>query len=192
MLAAAFYDDPVILFVIGLTLMILFFWYFATEFERRRRNVGTVLTLGICALCIAACLPPKDRFKLGIDLRGGSSFSLHIQPKTGSDGELMPITPAQVDKAIEVVEKRLNGMGTAEPLIARQGSNGIILQMPGVEAAESERIRVELQKVAKLELREVNPRNNERGPDGKSLAVRVSEGSELIPGYKAFVYKHKD
>jgi SecD/SecF fusion protein len=193
MLAAAFYDDPLTLFLIGLAILILFFWYFATEIERRRRNVGTVLMIVICALCFAATWPPKERLKGGIDILGGSSFSLHIQPKADSEGDLMPITPEQVDKAIEVIEKRLNGMGTAEPLIARQGSDGILLQMPGVEPAESVRIRAELQKVAKLELREVSPRNDEvGGPDRKSLAVRVSEGSEIVPGYKAFVYKHKD
>jgi SecD/SecF fusion protein len=193
MLAAAFYDDPLTLFLIGLAILILFFWYFATEIERRRRNVGTVLMIGICALCFAATWPPKERLKGGIDILGGSSFSLRIQPKADSDGNLMPITPEQVDKAIEVIEKRLNGMGTAEPLIARQGSDGILLQMPGVEPAESDRIRTELKKVAKLELREVSPRNDEvGGTDRKSLAVRVSEGSEIVPGYAAFTYKHKD
>jgi SecD/SecF fusion protein len=190
-IAAAFYQDPLTLFLIGLGLMILFFWYFATEIERRKRNVGTFLTLGICALCLLASSPPKERLKGGIDILGGSSFSLHIQPKIGSDGEEMPITPTQVDKAIEVIEKRLNGMATAEPIIARQGSNGILLQMPGVEPKESDRIRETLQKVAKLELREVSSRNDELGPDRKSLATRVSERTEIVPGYLAFNHKSK-
>jgi SecD/SecF fusion protein len=191
-IATAFYEDPLILFLIGLALMILFFWYFATDIERRKRNVGTVLTLGVCALCLFAASPPKDRLKGGIDILGGSSFSLHIQPRADVEGNEMPVTPSQVDQAITVIEKRLNGMGTAEPIIARQGSNGILLQMPGVEPQESDRIRATLQKVAKLELREVCPRNEELGPDRKSLAVRVSEHSEIVPGYQAFIHKNKD
>ncbi len=191
-IATAFYEDPLILFFIGLTLMILFFWYFATDIERRKRNVGTVLTLGVCALCLFAASPPKDRLKGGIDILGGSSFSLHIQPRTDAEGAEMPVTPSQVDQAIAVIEKRLNGMGTAEPIIARQGSNGILLQMPGVEPQESDRIRATLQKVAKLELREVSPRNEELGPDRKTLAVRVSEHTEIVPGYQAFIHKNKD
>ncbi len=189
--ATAFYDDPLTLFLTGLALMILFFWYFATEIERRKRNVGTVLLIGVVALCVAAVIPPKERLKGGIDILGGSSFLMYVQPRVGEDGIEMPITPSQVDKAIEVVEKRLNGMGTAEPIIARQGSNGILLQMPGVEPAESDRIEETLKKVAKLELRQVSPRNDEVGPDRKSLAVRVSEGSEIVPGYLAFTHKHK-
>ena len=192
MLAAnAFYDDPLTLFLTGLALLILFFWYFATEIERRKRNVGTVLLFGVVALCIAVATPPTERLKGGIDIRGGSSFSLHIQPRSGEDGVEMPVTPSQVEKAIEVIEKRLNGMGTAEPIIARQGSNGILLQMPGVEPAESDRIRETLRKVAKLELREVSPRNDEVGADQKSLATRVFEHIEIVPGYQAFIQKHK-
>jgi len=191
-LATAFIEDPLIVFGIGLTLLILFFWYFASEVERRKRNVGTFLTIGICALCLLAIMPPKERLKGGIDILGGSSFSLTIQPRTDADGNEMPITTSQVDQAIMVIEKRLNGMGTAEPIIARQGSNGILLQMPGVEPEESARIRTTLEKVAKLELREVSTRNEEVGPDGKSLAVRVFEKLEIIPGYRAFEHKSKD
>lgn len=191
-LANFFFDDPLTVFMIGLTLLILFFWYFATEVERRKRNVGTGLTIGICALCLLAIWPPKERLKGGIDILGGSSFSLTIQPRTDVDGNEMPITPSQVDQAILVIEKRLNSMGTAEPIIARQGSNGILLQMPGVEPEESAQIRATLEKVAKLELREVSTRNEEVGPDGKSLAARVLAGTEIIPGYRAFEHKSKD
>ncbi len=190
--ATAFYEDPLTLFITGLLLMILFFWYFATELERTKRNVGTFLTLGICALCVLAASPPQERLKGGIDILGGSSFALKIQPKITADGTELPITPSQVDQAITVIEKRLNGMGTAEPIIARQGQDGILLQMPGVEPAESDRIRTTLEKVAKLELREVSPRNSEVGPDGKSLAERVLNGSEIIPGYRAYQHKSKD
>jgi SecD/SecF fusion protein len=193
MLAAiTFLQDPKILFTIGLVLMALFFWYFATDVERRKRNIGTGLTIGICALCLFASSPPKERLKGGIDILGGSSFTLHIKPRLDENGSEMPITPSQVEQAIMVIEKRLNGMGTSEPIIARQGTNGIILQMPGVETADSERIREQLSKVAKLELREVSPRNDEVGADGQNLATRVSLGLEKVPGYLAYPMVQKD
>ena len=189
---SSIFSDPLLIFGTGFVLMILFFWYFATEVERRKRNIGTVLTVGVCVLCILAASPPKERLKGGIDILGGSSFTLHIQPRVDANGVEMPITPSQVDQAIIIIEKRLNSMGTAEPIIARQGTNGILLQMPGVEPEESDRIRKTLEKVAKLELREVCPRNEENGPDGKKLTARVGEGLEIVPGYQLFKYKHKD
>ncbi len=188
----AFYEDPLTLFVIGLVLMIMFFWYFATEIERRKRNVGSVLLVGVVALCVLAATPLRERLKGGIDIVGGSSFTLRIQEREGDNGEKMPITPEQVDQAISVIEKRLNGMGNTEPLIARQGDDGILLQMPGVEPEESARIRAVLEKVAKLELREVSPRNDEPDASGKRLADRVQAGSEIIPGYRAYTLKGKD
>lgn len=188
----SFLEDPLTVFVTGLILMILFFWYFATDVERRKRNVGTVLTFGICALCILAATPLKERLKGGIDIIGGSSFSLRIQEREGDDGIKMPITKEQVEQAILVIEKRLNSMGTAEPMIARQGDDGILVQMPGVEPEEAARIRATLEKVAKLELREVSSRNEEAGADGKSLAQRVQEGAEIVPGYRAYTLKGKD
>ncbi len=192
MLAVVFFKDPLILFLTGLTLLVLFFWYFATEIERRKRNIGTVLLLGICSLCLLAVFPPSERLKGGIDIVGGSAFSLRIQPKEDENGDPMPVTPEQVDEAIRVIAGRLNAMGTAEPLIARQGDDGILVQMPGVEPETAAEIRIILETVAKLELREVSPRNNEIGPDGKSLAQRVLDGDEVVPGYRAYKLTQKD
>ncbi len=190
--ATAFFNDPLTLFLVGLALLILFFWYFATEVERRKRNVGTVLLIGVVALCVMAATPPRERLKGGIDILGGSAFSLRIQPRESDNGEEMPITEQQVEQAIIVIEKRLNSMGTAEPLIARQGEDGILVQMPGVTTEESTKIRNTLEQVAKLELREVSPRNDELGPDRKTLAERVEAKTEIIPGYRAYKMKGKD
>ena len=192
MLAVVFFKDPLILFTIGLTLLILFFWYFATEIESRKRNVGTVLLVGICGLCALAIFPPKERLKPGIDIAGGSAFLLRIQPKENEKGEKMPITADQVEEGIRVIKGRLDAMGTAEPLVVRQGEDRILVQMPGVGPEESAAIRVTLETVAKLELREVSPRNNEIGENGKSLAQRVFEGEEIVPGYRAYELTQKD
>ncbi len=190
MLAVIFFRDPLVLFLTGLALLILFFWYFATEIERRKRNVGTILLLGIVALCGLATY--SQGLKGGIDIVGGSAFSLRIQQKEDDQGELMPVTQEQVEEAMRVIEGRLNALGTAEPLIARQGDDGILVQMPGVEPEESARIREILETVAKLELREVSTRNNEVGADGRNLAARVLSGDEIVPGYRAYELTQDD
>jgi hypothetical protein len=128
--ATSFYEDPLTIFVTGMILVILFFWYFATDIERRKRNVGTVLLIGMTALCVLAATPVKERLKGGIDIVGGSSFTLRVQPRESDSGEKMEVTSQQVEQAILVIEKRLNSMGTSEPLIARQGTDGILVQMP--------------------------------------------------------------
>lgn len=189
----SFLEDPLTVFVTGMILLILFFWYFATEVERRKRNVGTVLLFGVCALCIMAMTPLKDRLKGSIDIVGGSSFTLSVQPREGDNGELMPVTVQQIDQAISVIEKRLlQSFGRVEPQIARLGSDKIQVQMPGMEPEDSEKVRDVLEKVAKLELREVSSRTDEIGGDRKTLAQRVQEGSEIVPGYRAYTLTQKN
>lgn len=188
-----FFEDPLTVFVTGMILLIMFFWYFATEVERRKRNVGTVLLFGVCALCILAMTPLKERLRGAIDIVGGSSFTLRVQPKEGEKGEFLPITMEQIDQAILVIEKRLlQSFGRVEPQIARQGSDKIQVQMPGMESEESEKVREVLEKVAKLELREVSTRTDEIGGDGKTLAERVQAGTEIVPGYRAYTLTQKN
>lgn len=181
----AFLNDPLAVFVTGMILLILFFWYFATEVERRKRNVGTVLTLGVLVLCILGMTPLKERLKGDIDIVGGSSFSLRIQPKTGANGQPMPITAEQVNQAISVIRKRLSGpASSSQPQISRLGDDMIVVQMAGVEPETAKEIRVTLEKVAKLELKKVKRAD-------EALARRVLEGTEIVPGYKAYELTQK-
>ena len=182
-LALQVVSDPLVLFLSGLSLLILFIWYFATESDRRKRNIGSILVLGLCTLCVLAIIPPQDTLKRGIDIAGGSAFTLRVQPNIDPDTRNeIPLTDRDLDNAIETIEKRLNAMGTADMLIAKSGDNTIIVQMPGMEPEAAEEVRTTLQKVAKLELREVNPRS-------QMLAKQVYDGDEVVPGYKA--YKHE-
>ncbi|MDP4645618.1 MAG: protein translocase subunit SecD, partial [Akkermansiaceae bacterium] len=185
-----FFKDPLFLFLTGLTLLILFFWYFATEIERRKRNIGTFLMVGIVGLCALSIY--VEKLKGGIDIVGGSAFSLRIQEKENENGDKIPVTPDQVDEAIRVVTDRLDKMGTSEPLVIRQGDDGIEVQMPGVEPEQSAEIRRILETVAKLEFREVSRRDQELGPDGRRLAERVQTGDEIVPGYRAYNEIRKD
>ena len=44
--------QPLIIFAIGITLMALFIWYFGTDSDKSKRNVGTILTLGLVSFCL--------------------------------------------------------------------------------------------------------------------------------------------
>jgi SecD/SecF fusion protein len=188
----ATFANPITLFGIGMSLLILFFWYFATEIERTKRNVGTVLLFGICGLCLLSITPPKERLKGGIDIRGGSSFSLKIQPREADDGTKQPVTAQQAEQAKKIIQKRLDNWGGKEAVIATQGEDSILVQISAVTPEESDVVRAILEKVAKLELREVSPRNEEVGAEGKKLVDRIKEGLEIVPGYKLYDHKYKD
>ncbi len=191
LLAASILQNPMTLFLSGLALLFLFFWYFATDLERRKRNIGTFLLIGICGFSVLAILPEKA-LKGGIDLVGGSSFTLVVEPKVDDSGHPLPLSPDDVKQAIRTIEKRVNEYGNIDMLIAQQGADKILLQMPGMSPEESAKIEELLKKVAKLELREVNLDGYRPGPDGRTLAARVADNAEIVPGYSAYEYKFKD
>lgn len=192
-LAASVLKDPMTLFLSGLSLLFLFFWYFATDIERRKRNVGTVLLFGLCGLCGLAIYPPKEALKGGIDLVGGSSFTLLVKPKLDeSTGQPVPLRPEDLKQAKATIEKRVNAFGAIDMLAVEQGTDKILIQMPGMDPEQSATIKALLQKVARLELRKVNLEGEVPGPDGRSLAERIESGDEpRMPGYRVYERKRK-
>jgi len=202
MLASLFSDDRLLTFLSGLGLLGLFFWYFATDFERRKRNIGTVIVVLIAIFSFMAIVP-KDQWgniltgktpiskatnlKGGIDLIGGSSFTLRVQPSIGPNGEKVPVTANAVQQAIGTIEKRLNESGAADLKIVAQGEDRILVEMPGIAPEDAKRIRGILEKIAKLELKAVHP-------DSRSLANKVAADplNEIVPGYELKVLRDTD
>jgi SecD/SecF fusion protein len=90
------------------------------------------------------------KIRLGLDLQGGSSFLVEMQT-----GKLATNTTKTValNNAIEVLRKRVDRFGVAEPLIQPVGEDRILVQMPGLSEAAAESVRTSLQKAAFLEFR---------------------------------------
>ncbi|MEP4079519.1 protein translocase subunit SecD [Haloferula sp.] len=193
-LALDFIADPLVLFLSGLSLLILFIWYFVTEGDRRKRHIGSILVLGLCTLCALALYPPDKTLKGGIDLVGGSAFTLKVQPKINpSNNETIPLTDQDLNQAVATIEKRLGAGGTTDLLIAKSGTDTIIVQMPGMSPEQSAKVEDELLKVAKLELKEVNLQGSTRQPgEIKTLAEKVRDEEDILPGFRAYEYTFTD
>ncbi len=71
---------------------------------------------------------PKLHMNLGLDLQGGSMLVLE-----GQDTQTVKATPEAVDAAMRVIEKRIDQLGLVEPTIQRQGTNRIIVELPGIQ-----------------------------------------------------------
>ena len=59
-----------------------------------------------------------------------------------------------VDQSIQIVERRVNELGTVEPSIQRQGTDRILVQVPGLQ--DPARLKELLGKTAKLTFRMVD------------------------------------
>jgi SecD/SecF fusion protein len=168
---------PALTFLIGLAMLVLFGWYFATDQGLRKRLLATTLMLLLVIFSIVTIWPPQKKIALGLDIQGGTSFLVRLK---GGDKE---VTKGMLDQAVEVIRKRIDVFGVSEPIISPVGSDRILVQIPGLDTAKIQEARDQLSRVAKLEFRLVYPDNGER-------LREIDEGKQVIPpDYRIETYK---
>ena len=160
---------PLLPFFFGLLLLGLFAWYFSTESDGKKRWLGAVLTILLVLFCLDSATPPSRKIKLGLDLRGGTSFLLQLVPQNGQE-----ITGDMLQQAVEVIRKRVDKFGVSEPVIAPQGTQRILVQIPGLDPAQIQSTKEQLQQVAKLEFAEVHR-------DSETLIPQIEKGEAIVP-----------
>src|SRR5579885_2465966 len=134
--------SPALTFFIGLALLALFGWYFATDHGARKRVLAMVLMVLLVGFSFATIWPPQDKITLGLDIKGGTSFLIRL---TGGD---KAVTRSMLDQAVEVIRKRVDFFGSREPIISPVGTDSILVQIPGLKPAEIQEARDQLSRVA--------------------------------------------
>jgi SecD/SecF fusion protein len=167
---------PALTFFIGLVMLILFGWYFATDQGPRKRLLAATLMLLLVTFSIITIWPPQKKIALGLDIQGGTSFLIRL--KGDKD-----VTKGMLDQAVEVIRKRVDYFGASEPIISPVGNDRILVQIPGLDTAKIQEARDQLSRVAKLEFRLVYPDNGQR-------LKAIDEGKDVIPpDYRIETYK---
>ena len=117
------------------------------------------------------------QIQLGLDLKGGSSFLVAIDTNklenTAAGGALA--------QAVEVLRRRVDTIGVAEPDIRPLGANKIMIQLPGLSEADQAKAKKLVTEAAFLEFALVHENSDRLIAD------------ELTPdGYKKYAYTSKD
>jgi SecD/SecF fusion protein len=136
----------------------------------------------------------SGRIKLGLDLQGGTSFLVEMETNKLSN-------PADaggaLSQAVEVLRKRIDRFGVAEPVIQPAGGNRILIQLPGLSEADKESAKEQIQKAAYLEFRMVKDdsdeiiNNNEPIPPGYELLKHVEPQPNGPPHIEQVIVKKK-
>lgn len=103
------------------------------------------------------------RIRLGLDLQGGTSFLVKMDTSALTNTS---DASSALSQAVEVLRKRVDRFGVAEPVIQPAGANTILIQLPGLSGADQETARNTIQKAAFLEFRLVSPTSDEDIRDG--------------------------
>lgn len=103
----------------------------------KRTSLIVSLTSILVVVAVAAgFLIAGARPQLGLDLQGGISAALQPDPEAGNQPDDLD---AALDVAVNLIRQRVDSLGVAEPDIARQGDDTILVQLPGITDADRAR-----------------------------------------------------
>jgi preprotein translocase subunit SecD len=102
------------------------------SWNKYKNPIKALVVLAIVALSLWAALPIQKKINLGLDLRGGQHLLLQLTPTE----TVKTITPEIQADTIQVIDRRINGLGVTEPQIAKVGSTRISVDLPGIKNPE--------------------------------------------------------
>lgn len=115
---------------------------------------------------ILSGIPEKD---LAVELQEDGRVTL-----TPTATAIQASAQSAVTRSIEIIRKRIDGFGTTEPTIQRQGDNRILIEVPGLD--DPERLKDNLKRTAKLTFHMVDSSMTAQ----QALATRVPQGSQVL------------
>ncbi|HEY0442882.1 MAG TPA: hypothetical protein VGC90_01530, partial [Candidatus Limnocylindrales bacterium] len=114
------------------------------------RKTGPILIAVIGLLALIVNFYPRLRLpagpgeaprvietKLGLDLEGGLRVEYQAQPAGGQKPDAAALNVIRT-----IIENRVNGTGVAEPVVTTQGTDRVVVELPGVTDPESVRALV--------------------------------------------------
>lgn len=119
--------------------------------------------------------------KLGLDIQGGLQMSLEVD-RDKMPGKTDKEVSDAADRALEILRNRIDGLGVTEPVLAREGLAGIVIQLPGL--SDPKRAHDVIMSTAQLQFRLVSSdlTPSQYMKDGKIDTTKLPEGITYLPG----------
>jgi SecD/SecF fusion protein len=124
--------------------------------DRRRNTLILLIVAGLVAASVAVIATKKTR--LGLDLKGGVELVYQAKPTAQSK-----VNAESLNRAIDIMRKRVDQLGVAQPEIQRSGADEINVALPNVTNAK--KAEQEVGKTAQLFFYDWEP--NVIGAEGK-------------------------
>ncbi|MEU8700729.1 protein translocase subunit SecD [Streptomyces sp. NPDC048680] len=116
---------------------------------RPGRSLALIL-IAMVALTGGMFLADQPTPRLGIDLAGGTSITLEAKAEPGQESA---VNKTNMDTAVQIMERRVNGLGVSEAEVQTQGKSNIIVNIP--KGTNSAQAREQVGTTAKLYFRPV-------------------------------------
>ncbi|MCC7251434.1 protein translocase subunit SecD [Hyphomicrobium sp.] len=109
-----------------------------------------------------------------------SSTNANVLTLTFNPEAVTDLATKAVQQSISIVRRRIDETGVNEPVVARQGQNRVLVELPGV--SDPDRIKRLLGSTAKMTFRLVAPQGTAAGPDVELLPMADrTQGVDKLP-----------
>lgn len=95
-----------------------------------RRHINLIILVAVAALVGVALyfiIPPGEKTHLGLDLQGGLEVVYEARTSTGEAP-----TADEMSTTLDIIERRVNGLGVSESIVQQQGPDQVSIQLPGI------------------------------------------------------------
>jgi len=123
------------------------------------------VALALIVISVVVIFPLGEKIRLGLDLKGGSHILLECV-----DTPEAPADEDAVRRVLEIIRNRIDQLGVAEAVIARQGERRVLVQLPGV--TDPQRAVEIIGKTALLEFKDENGQTVVTGAHLKSAQIQ--------------------
>ena len=127
----------------------------------------------ILAAFVTFIYPLANSIKQGLDLQGGTHIVLEAV-----DTPEAPVTDDSLNRAVSIVERRINEMGLTEPIVQKEGARRIIVELPGEK--NPEKAIETIGKTAVLEFKDESGTTRMTGNDLKTAKEQIDQGKKNV------------
>ena len=141
-----------------------------------RKNVfAKLMAIVIVIIAVFAYYisPLAHSIKQGLDLQGGTHVVLEA-----IDTPEAPVNDDAVNRVVKIIERRANELGLTEPIMQREGSRRIIVELPGVK--DPEKAIEMLGKTAMLEFKDEAGVTALNGTDLKDAHAQIDQANKNL------------
>ncbi len=132
-----------------------------------------IIALAIVGGFLVYISPLANSIKQGLDLQGGTHVVLQAV-----DTPELKVDDDAVNRAVKIIERRVNELGLTEPVVQRQGKDRIIVELPGVK--DPEKAIAMLGKTALLQFKDDRGNVVLSGRDLKDARGQISQGNAAV------------
>ena len=136
--------------------------------------VKFLVVIAVIIGCFAYFIGPlAGSLKQGLDLQGGTHIVLEAE-----DTEHGTADNDAVERAKQILERRINEMGLSEPIVQREGAKRIIIELPGVKDPDEAMKRIG--KTAVLEFKNEKGETVMTGDDLKDAKEEMGQNKQPL------------